>query len=335
MTTCPAHLPELRVLTFVDNWEACARDPSQVLQAAAAQESFVQSWDLQLDPAKTKFWATQPRDRAFFRAAGSHVALDFKELGAHFQVSRRQTNSTQVARFKDLKPKWRRLAASVAPYTQKLRCLRVVAWPAALHAISIVSVGSQHVVSLRAGAMEGIGAKAPGANGRIHMGLVEHPSVDPGFYALVSSFRDARVLSSQRELEPLLDQVVESAARHPGPAKVLLERANGVGVSWDPGMHSFVDDFGPLRLWTCSPQELEFRLVWAWQNAIKCDVSHRPGFHGLVSADPFLTRRVLLSPSCCPSSLGEALVKWHLLYKRCPSSSWRRRKSGLQILWWT
>ena len=110
-----AQVPELRVLTFVDTWEALARDPSQVLQPAAAQESFIRSWDLELDPAKTKFWATQPRHRALFRAAGNRVALDFKELGAHFQASRRHTNSTQVARFKDLKPRSRRLAASLSP----------------------------------------------------------------------------------------------------------------------------------------------------------------------------------------------------------------------------
>ena len=60
-------------------------------------------------------------------------------------------------------------------------------------------------------------------------------------------------------------------------------------------MQSFVDELGPLRLWTCCPQELDFRLVWDWQRAIKCDVSHRPGFQGLEHSDPLLTRRVLLS----------------------------------------
>ena len=73
--------------------------------------------------------------------------------------------------------------------------------------LSVSSASGRNTLSsLRAGAMEGIGAKAPGANARLHLGLVEHPSVDPGFYALASSFRDARVLSSQREFEPLLDQ---------------------------------------------------------------------------------------------------------------------------------
>ena len=68
-----------------------------------------------------------------------------------------------------------------------------------------------------------------------------------------------------------------------------------MATGWDSDSQKFRDGLGTFDLWTCSPQELDFRLCWAWQLGIAAKMQHRPGFQGLVSVDPALSRRVLTS----------------------------------------
>ncbi|OLP99125.1 hypothetical protein AK812_SmicGene18333 [Symbiodinium microadriaticum] len=287
-----ASVPDCVALTFVDNWETTASCPMSILRAAAAQDDFSRAWDLEVDSSKTVFWSTAAADRKVLRSNGCSVALDFRDLGGHLQVSRRHTNYTQTARCKDLVPKWLRLKCSLAPYVQKVRALQVAAWPMALHAVSIVTLSAASFRSLRNGAMIGLGAKAPGASSRLQLSLVEFPLADPEYYALRSSFRDAIAHGSLEVLAPLLDLASSSSVRQPGPAGVLLSRANAIGIAWSPESCCFQDSLGNLDPWKLSCQEVEARLVLQWQAAVQHSVSHRKGFAGLVGCDAHLTRLI-------------------------------------------
>ena len=52
--------------------------------------------------------------------------------------------------------------------------------------------------------MRGLNARKPGANPLLHLGMVEFPVSDPGFFALRSSFRDLISFGAQDSLCPLL-----------------------------------------------------------------------------------------------------------------------------------
>ena len=286
--------PAPYLTTYVDNWACRASSPSDAQVACDHMHALAAAWDLQLDSKKLVFWATSPQCRRHLRQAGCKVALDFKELGAHVRFSRRKTNYTQTVRVRSLETRWGRLSASLSPYARKVSALKTAAWPRALHSISNVELGECHFSALRSGAMRGINAKAPGANPVIHLSLIEHPTADPAYFALQESFLGARRMAPKIHAAHTLDLLAQGGhATVPGPVAILLDRANAIGLPWHPETQTFVDEFGPLDLWECCPNELTFRLTWAWQQSAATKLQHRRGFSGLDLVDPALSRRAL------------------------------------------
>ena len=264
------------------NWSCAADTPAQTEHAYRSLQAFTSAWDLDLDSRKLK----RPSGRT--------------PLGAHVRMSPRRTNFTQTVRIRAMESRWSRLEASLAPYHRKVGALKSAGWPRALHGISNVHLGESQFALLRSGAMRGIGSKMPGANPIIHLSLVEFPLADPAFVALRKSFLDARRLASIEYAAPVLDEM----ARAPvppitGPLAILLVRANDVGLSWCVETKLFRDTFGCFDAWQCSPQELDLRLCWAWQQFASARAQHRRSFHGLTAVDPALSRRVVarLSPA--------------------------------------
>ena len=282
-----------RALTYVDNWEMIAGDVPSLLATHTAMEAFTQAWDLPVDGAKTVAWSTTAEGRSALKASGFAVALDFRDLGAHLQASRRRSNYTQTARIRSLEDKWPRLEASLAPFAQKVRALSVAAWPAALHGISVVQLGEAHFTNLRSAAMKGLGLRAPGANPMLQLSLVEFPTADPFFFALSVSFSDMKALIGREIGAPLLTQAADSMLHAPGPAGVLLDRANSVAIAWNRASGCFEDIFGAFCLWETSLPEVQARLVRAWQDAVQHKLCHRASFAGLEQADPQLTGRLV------------------------------------------
>ena len=279
-----ADAPQAPLSTFVDNWSCSGPTPACVDQAFRSLSAFAEKWDLDLDMKKLIFWSTDPAHRKALKSLGHPTRLEFRELGAHVRFSRRRTT------------RWGRLEASLSPYHRRVAALKTAAWPRALHGVSNVHLGESNFGLLRSGAMRGTGAKAPGANPLLHLGLVEYPLADPGFVAIRESFLDARRHAPQVNFVALLGHLATgNVAPIPGPASILSARANDIAISWDLDTQKFRDSFGNFDLWTCSPQELDFRLCWAWQLGIAAKMQHRPGFQGLVSVDPALSRRVLAS----------------------------------------
>ena len=100
---------------------------------------------------------------------------------------------------------------------------------------------------MRSDAMKALKLRAPGANPAIHLSLVGHPISDPQFFALQSTFRDAKFLARPQVMAPLLTAAVHETRKVPGPCTLLLQRANEVGIAWDPVL-PFLMRMGP---WMC------------------------------------------------------------------------------------
>ena len=141
--------------------------------------------------------------------------------------------------------------------------------------------------------MKALGLRAPSANPTIQLSLVGHAISDPQFFALQSTFRDAKFLAGHEAIAPLLSATALDMRKVPGPCTILLQRANEVGIAWGPAKETFVDSLGPMDVWALSWLEILQRLLFTWQDRVKQIFAQRPTVEGLEGADPHLTTVVL------------------------------------------
>ena len=288
-----AQVPLSKVISFVDDWQHLTHHPAVIPEAVQATKAFAQSWDIALDESKTQVWATTAEARKALRNQGFQTTLDARDLGGHLSFSKRVSVYTITTRIKSMQPLWSRLQLSPAPFEQKLRAPSVAAWPRALHGISVVLLGDGHFDGLRSAAVRGLGAKRPGLNPAVLLGLTVYPVADPAFFALLSTFRDLRTHGSPATVGQLADPIAVGALPvGAGPVSVWLGRCNAVGLAWRPEVQMLEDSLGAFDPWATSMQEVELRLVRAWQGSIASRVQHRRGFAGLRQADPVLTRKL-------------------------------------------
>ncbi|CAE7281391.1 unnamed protein product, partial [Symbiodinium pilosum] len=165
--------------------------------------------------------------------------------------------------------------------------LGTAAWPAALHGISSSPLGERRFTRMRSDAMKSIGLRAPGANPLVQLSLVGFSINDPGFFALQATFKDAKFLAGQDALTPLLDLTARDLRVVPGPATLLLQRANSVGFQWDVEQQVFRDEYGTMGL-----SEVLQRLVFRWQNQVQHSLTRQPTFEGMEDMEPHLTNLV-------------------------------------------
>ena len=274
--------PEVTFTTYVDNFELQSKEVSQTKHALESLTGFCSLLDIQLDARKTYQWACTAQGRQQIRDSNGTLVTAIRDLGAHMQFDSRQTNATVTAKFRSLPDLWHQLAKSQAPYDQKIKILRTVAWPRAMYSISTVHIGNAYFVDARAGAFNALGCTKAGANPQIHLSLTTHPTADPEFYALLNT-----VLQFRRNVAPeLMDLTLAAAAvttarkRKPGPGGVLITRlesicwtyvANGVFRDGEEGVIHILDS--PI-------QELKLRLSRAWQQSVGHQWETRKGFEG-------------------------------------------------------
>ena len=135
---------QVALVSFVDNHEVLASEPSEVIRAERVMRRFCSAWDIQLDEKKTVFWAISPDQRRELRASGCQVVSAMRDLGGQLQFTGQFRNRVLIDRVKGLEPMWARLRLSAAGYLAKLRALRSSAWPRGLYASSLCHIGDQH-----------------------------------------------------------------------------------------------------------------------------------------------------------------------------------------------
>jgi hypothetical protein len=295
--------PDTVFTTYVDNYELQSDSVSQTTAALQSLQGFCSLLDIQLDAKKTIRWACTADGRQQLRDGNETPIEAVRDLGAHMQFNARQTNATVVAKFKQLPTLWHQLARSHAPYQQKLKILRVVAWPRAMYAISTVHLCNSHFVEAPAGAMNALGLTKAGANPQIHLSLTCSPLSDPDFYSIwmtVSQFR--------RHINPELVDVtlapsatVAARKQKPGPGGVLLTRLEF--LCWTYVRDGIFQDGegGTIHIIDTPVQELRQRLCRAWHHMTGRKWEFRQGFEGLKYVSVELSRP---ATSLSPDELG-------------------------------
>ena len=302
--------PNIRMQSYVDNWELTGESVVEVQQAVGAIQNFATLLDLQIDDRKTMVWAIAGGDRKELREWGPKVIKNVRDLGGHLQFTKQQTNGTVAKKCEQLKSLWKRLACSRAPVAHKCRVVRVKAWPRALHASPGVHICSATFDDLRAASFRPLRIGKAGVNSKLYWSLVVHPAHDPECYAILASVRFFRKMVDCSWASPYLAHAAErhERARCPGPLGVLISRLEVLG--WRYVQHdTFIDQHGlPVGVQTMPSQEINMRLCEAFQQKIGQECSTRKGFHGLHAVDAQTTANSQKGLSIDQKGLVRALL---------------------------
>ena len=271
--------------TFVDDWGVLFREASAFERVWTALEQFTNQLDLAIDMAKTRLWSTDAEARREFRQGHLVVTLAARNLGAHQNFSRHCHNAELQKRLAHMPRVWVRLKASPATYRQKLAAIHMMAWPRALHGISVVHLGESHWKVLRSGAVRALKADRKGANPYLHLASSQVQS-DPEAWAILQTLRDVRELGDHEVVEPTLGLFSSNLDFLPanGPSAVLLSRLRRLG--WEVGSQGLVQDrLGTFSILRVAWDELVVRVRLAWGHVLAAAVAHRPTFDGLQHVD--------------------------------------------------
>eukprot|EP00438_Fugacium_kawagutii_P021867 Skav233036 [mRNA] locus=scaffold909:1064996:1071975:+ [translate_table: standard] len=219
------------------------------------------------------------------------VQLASRVLGIHHNFCRRKGNATVQKRVKSMKDIWVRLKLSTSPLQHKVTALLMMAWPRALHGISLVHLGSSHFQSLRSGALKGLKTNRKGANPMVQLcsfGL----HVDPEMWAVLATIKDARAFASDQVFRADLRAYAGTREVQNGPVGVLVARLERLGWQLqDDGL--VCDHLGSFDVLQCAWEEVLIRAKWAWMDVVGTEVLHRSSFDGLHRGDMTLVHKML------------------------------------------
>lgn len=277
--------PQINMISYVDDWQFHFGAPHLFDPLWTAVKSVTHELDLALDDDKTFVWAANNHDRAQLKdtpVACQHAARD---LGAHQNYCKRAGNKTLTDRVGSLTFTWKLLRSSLAPVQLKAMAAVQLAWPRALHGVSIVKVGSQHFQSLRTGFNRGLKMDRVGSNPALVCATFA-PQTDPEFWAIFQTFKDARTLGNCLSLQAAVAGLSAGDPQVPnnGPAAVLMHRVRRLGWTFTEA-GSIRDDMGLFSLFNDPIALLRLRMTWSWPKVLALQVSHRKSFHGIQFAD--------------------------------------------------
>jgi hypothetical protein len=136
------------------------------------------------------------------------------------------------------------------------------------------------------GAVRGLQADGAGCNPWIQLGLIEHPSCDPGYWAVVQTIRSVRDCAVLDYLQPVLTRLAWGGTEMPANSitHTLFSRLQVLGWSVRPDgrLEDFLCSF---CLFDTSFHEIEYRAQLSWQAVVAQQVNHRSGLQNLQTAD--------------------------------------------------
>lgn len=255
----------------------------------------VRALDLQLDDDKSFAWAALSRDRSRLATLPIACKLAARDLGAHQNYCRKAGNRTLVDRVKAMDKVWKLLSTCHSPFRLKCIALIQLAWPRALHGISVVKLGTAHYQSLRTGAARGLRASQIGSHPMLLLATVGLEQ-DPEAWSVLQTFRDARDIGNIGAMHEVLVAFKHFPDRVPlnGPTAILVDRL--VRLGWDLDYRGLVvSDLGTFDLFQEAWASVHLRTCLAWPRVLATEVCHRKSFSGIQCADLLLVWESLKS----------------------------------------
>ncbi|CAE7873848.1 ML5 [Symbiodinium sp. KB8] len=286
-----AFCPQVRSLSYVDNFACTTCAPARLAQAYSSVQCFMDMLSLPLDFEKTFIWATEARARKAIACFGPPVREAARELGGIMSFGPRIRNAALKARCLNLGPIWQSLRRSRAPACLKLLALPAKVWPRALHGIAAVPLAEAQLSHLRAAATSALKIRPGGSSSMLRLSIADPPTADPGFYQLWTCVRDLRRMA--RRLPNFMHHwrlyhATLSGQRLHGPFTKLLEVLSQIGWS----VHvppTVLDHEGLAHNLVRTPLALLRRLLLhGWLQFVARAHVHRAAMSDLKGLDPAL-----------------------------------------------
>ena len=224
--------PRVHAYSYVDNLSMISHHIMDLISSFFSTIAYFDLWGLELDGGKTYFWGTDAKDQKLLKLLGLSLKSDASELGGSLCFGASRRNRLLKARGAKLAPKWTRLQKSLAPMNNKLRCLPVVFWPAALYGSPVCLVASSYFHQLRKMANKSLRLNKAGSNSKLRFTMSDNPETDPEYFHILSVFRTMRRVCgrSRRLLDcwQLWFRTFDSKVTS-GPFSVLLQVLHTLG----------------------------------------------------------------------------------------------------------
>ena len=284
--------PRVHAMSFVDNVELIASGVADLCQGFAALTTWGDTLQLEFDPPKTHFWATQPAMRAQLKALGLRVTEAGSDLGAAMVYGGRLRNKAFTDRIKSVAPCFDRLRKLSASMWHKQLGLRVAIWPRALHHCSHLVFGMHWITKLRSQAMVALHANRAGASPILHLAFTSDPELDPGYFAFWKTFAEfyRQVHKSLALRDWWKDYVLSPPTTKTfGPFGAMTRRCDFLHLWLDEDLVLHFPDDLRLSLLQTDLAALRRVLEYQWkQSLIRC-LPARASMAGLDGIEPYST----------------------------------------------
>ena len=278
------YLPAIHCISYADNLTLLSTALPQLVQGTQIFQCWLDAFDLQLDAKKSYTWSTWPENRTQLQTYGFSVKHGARDLGAQMQYGLRRQVASRDDRLRSVESFWQVLARSSISIEHKLKGIKQVLWPRALHASSSVLVPDGALKTLRTGAMRALRASRAGASPLVRLGFLHDPFADPDCFQWWQVLLDIR--QAVRKLTGIhvagnrfLEQY--DGKDSPGPFGKLLML--GARLHWHLQYNFAVTTISGLQFHLVDIGEAELQIIFldAWRSAQSRIIAKRPDFAGL------------------------------------------------------
>ena len=215
------------------------------------------------------------------------VKFDVRDLGGHLDTTFRGWSSTLAARVRLVISRLVLIFVLPLDFHGRVRVVRSMYLPAALHGIEASFLASESLRKLRSSICRVVWSRRqPLASIGAVLSLLDGPTgCDPAFCVVWFRFRLLRRYLALWPAEVgrvyrLLELVGEGCPGH-GPIHLLSASAAEIGFQWDPHALAWVRPGLPLLSNLAGPiQHFRAALLDAWRNKVAADLCGRKGFRG-------------------------------------------------------
>ena len=230
------------------------------------------------------------------------VKFDVRDLGGHLDTTFRGWSSSLAARVRLVIPRMVLILVLPLDFHGRLRVVRSMYLPAALHGIEASLLASDSLRKLRSAVCRAVWSRRqPLSTVGAVLSLLDGPvGCDPAFCIVWFRFRLLRRYltlwpTEVRRVYRLLSLVGDGCPGH-GPIHLLTASAAEIGFVWDSHSLAWVRPGLPLLSNLAGPiQHFRAAILDAWRNKVASDLCRRQGFRGGPLLDVYGSLQLLSS----------------------------------------
>ena len=276
--------PETIPFAYVDNIQLISSTAAMLQPGILVMQTFMDAWDLSLDPDKSYAWSSATTQRTHLRGFGHMVRLSGRDLGAQMTYSKVTRKTVFHQRLDSVAHMWTLLRRSSAPTWFRKLALRMALLPKLLHGCENAWIPRSTLDKLRSRCMFALGWDRAGANPLVRWALMQPTGSDPEFYqlwqVLTCFWRLSRLFPMVRAAWGMTRQADELA---PGPLQSMDAALDLLGWCLDADWMLHMDDF-VCSWWLLNLDTLKILARHFWQQSL-CSRWNRKDFSGLSSID--------------------------------------------------